>query len=206
MSSVVDVVTNPDRFFDEEKRDPSFLWPALIVLGVGVISLLGSIPLLTKFSQVGGMGSFVAIVSVVGGVFGLVFNFVFWAIWTGLFYVVTILFDGEGSFKTLFALVGWGYVPKLFDAIAGSAISYTVFSGASLPSDPRLLATTMQSLRTGPLFTLATVLTVVFLLWSGFIWTYAVKHARNVTQRQAAITVGIFVAVRLLMIAAGSLL
>ena len=63
--------------------------------------------------------------------------------------------------------------------------------GFDVPSNLSGQAATqyIQQINSGPLVTLAAVLGIVFTLWSGLLWTFAVKHARQLSTRNAAITV-----------------
>jgi len=191
MTSAVDLLTNPDTFFRNRTDHTSLLYPASIVLLAGLISLIGGLPLLFKLtSAFGGLtGNIATVIPIVSSVFGLVTVFIVWAIYAGLFHVISTVFDGEGTFRNTLTLVGYGFVPNIFASVVSAAVSFVVYSGVTLPDSQSQLMATLQSIQTNPLFLVSTILGIIFTLWSAFLWTFAVKHARNIDLQQAALTV-----------------
>ena len=59
-----------------------------------------------------GMESIIAISSILGALFGI---FVFWGIWTGVFYLISSLFKGKGTFKRSLEFIGYGYLPQILE-------------------------------------------------------------------------------------------
>jgi hypothetical protein len=51
-----------------------------------------------------------------------------------------------------------------------------------------------------PVLMLSSVLGIIFLLWSANIWVFGIRYARGLTLRNAAITVGVPVALYLLSV------
>jgi hypothetical protein len=199
---VLDLLTNPDAFFAERSDDPSLLRPALVVLIVAVIGVIGSYPVIqaTISALPPEAGAFVTVIQVVGAVFGVVVSFIIWVLYAVAFRgIAYILFDGDGSFRDTFALVGWGFVPAVFGGLANAAVNFVVFSGVQFPDDPAQVAQFAQELQSRPEFLVAGVLGIAFLLWSAFLWTFAVRYAEGLDLREAALTVAGPVAVALLI-------
>lgn len=192
------LLSDPDAFFRGRADEPSFRGPAVVVLIVIGLGLAGSLPTLraTASALPEAAGPFVPlfyIFSVIGGVVG---TLVIWLLYAGAFHVISAVgYGASGSFRDTVALTGWGFVPRIPEAAISAAISSYVFSGRTYPADPARLAAVMDQLRSDPLILLASVLGVVFLLWSAFLWTFAVRHGRDLTLRQAAVTVAIPVSI-----------
>ncbi|WP_123537350.1 Yip1 family protein [Halosimplex salinum] len=207
MPSTLALLTDPNEFFRERQADPSLIGPLVVILLIAAVNVIASI-LQSRFrAQVFESGQFdaglmgavqaITLILVVAG------PFVIWLLYAGVFHGVSALFDGEGDFSTTLALVGWGFVPSILGSIAEAAIRYYRFNvrGVEVPSE--ITMETMQefsrNLQTGPLVALIAVLGIVFTLWSAFLWTFAVKHARNLTLKQAGLSVAVPVALGLLL-------
>lgn len=198
---VLDLFTNPDSFFAERSEDPSLLGPAVVVLLVAAIGAVGTYPIVqaTAGALPPEARSFVSVFRVVGALLGAVVTVVVWALYAVAFHLIaSIAFDGTGSFRDTFAVVGWGFVPAVFGSLVGAVVNFVVFGGVRFPTDPTRMQPFLRELRARPEFLLAGVLGIVFLLWSAFLWTFAVRHAEGIDFRSAALTVAGPVAVALL--------
>lgn len=199
---VLDLLTNPDAFFEERSDDPSLLRPALVVLLVAVLGVVGSYPVIqaTVSALPPEAGTFVTAIRVVGAVVGVVVTVVIWLLYAVAFHgIAYVLFDGDGSFRDTFALAGWGFVPSVFASAVSAVVNFVVFSGVQFPSDPARVARFARELQSRPEFLVAGVLGIVFLLWSAFLWTFAVRHAEGLDLREAALSVAGPVAVALVL-------
>jgi hypothetical protein len=198
---VLQLLTNPDAFFAERVEAPSLLGPTLVVLLVAVLGAVASYPVLeaTMGALPPEAGPFVAVFRVVGALVGVVVTLLIWVLYAVAFHLVASLaFDGGGSFRDTFAVVGWGFVPAVFGGLVGVVVNFVVFSGVRFPTDPTRMQPFVQELRGRPAFLVAGVLGIVFLLWSAFLWIFAVRHAEGLDLREAALTVAGPVAVALL--------
>jgi len=195
------LLTDPDGFFAERSAGPSLPGPAVVVLLVAAVGAAGSYPVIRATAAVlpSEVGPFVSIFRVVGAIVGVVVTFLVWGLYAVAFHLVArVAFDGEGTFRDTFAVVGWGFVPAVFGGIASAAVNVVVFSTVRVPTDPTEIQPFLRELRARPEFLLAGVLGIVFLLWSAFLWTFAVRHAESLTLREAALTIAGPVAVALL--------
>jgi hypothetical protein len=188
---------DPDAFFASRIDDPNLRGPAAVVLTLGVLGLLSSIPIM--LAMLNAMPGETQSFFLVGAAFGLggalVGPFVIWLVYAGVFYAISMLFDASGDFRTTFTLVGWGFLPSILRAVLGAAAMFVLVQGATVPGDPQAMASFSAELQSRPLYQVVSLLGVLLTLWSGYVWTYAVKHARGLSVRNAAITVGVPVAV-----------
>lgn len=205
-STMASLVTDPNSFFRDRRDDASFLGPALVitaiaVLGVGsaIVSIRATSEMMSQIMADSGAGQGAQTVlqafQLVGVVVGFVLTYVIWVFWTAIFYGITAIFDGTGSFTTTLKLVGWGFVPSLVGSVFNLFINIYRFEirGFDVPANagPQAAQQFSQQISSGPLVVLSAVLGIVFTLWGGLLWTFAVKHARQVTTRNAAIAVAL---------------
>ena len=206
--TALDLLTNPDAFFRERADDPSLVGPAVVVVLVAVVGIAGSVPVLrtTMAAMPDEAAPFLPILlatTAVGGVTAVLFA---WALYAVAFHLVSaVAYGADGSFKTTLALTGWGFVPRIPEGVLAAALTYLVFTGVVLPADPTQTAVIVGELRNDPLLRLTQVLSVVFLLWSAMLWTFAVRHGRALSLRQAAVTVAVPVGLRLGLFVLGQL-
>lgn len=199
---MMDLLTDPHGFFEAEAESPSLTGPTLVVLLVAVIGIVGSLPVLQATTAV--MPDEAAIFStaiyasgVVGGIIGVL---VVWLLYTVGFHVVSaVVFGADGSFRDTLALTGWGFIPRIPEGIIAAAVTYIAFTGVTLPSDPRQVSLFVQQLQQDPLFQLTSWLTLMFLAWSAMLWTFAMQHGRELSLREASLTVAVPVGVRVLL-------
>lgn len=189
---LVELFTDPDRFFEQVAADGGLVRPGAVVLVLGVVGAASAFPVLrATVAALPEEVRAIAIVTYVLGIGGAVVGpFVVWGLYAGAFHVIsTLAFDAEGSFERTLAVTGWGFVPAILGALASGILTFVVLQSVTFPTDPSQAAGFAQRLRHDPLIRLAGGLGIVFLLWQGFLWTFAVRHARGLDVREAAITV-----------------
>lgn len=199
---LADLFTNPDTFFEGVAEDSGLLRPAAVVALLGIVSALGTVPVTqaTMSALPPDAGAFAAVFSAIGAIFAFVFAFVVWALYAAAFHGISALaFDPEGSFTDTLAVTGWGFAPGVVGGLVSAVISVYAYQGVDFPSDPAQIQTYAAQLQNRPIFLAAFFVGVVFLLWQAFLWTFGVRHARDLTLREAAITVAVPVAVAILI-------
>jgi hypothetical protein len=204
------VLLDPRRFFEERiKNEPGLKVPALIVLVYALIGAVAAaltvnviIALLPAEAQAfGAIGvAFAAVGVAFAAVGAVIMGFLSWIICAAVFYIVSMLFGGEGSFTRTLEVTGYGLLPQVFGGIIGTAFSYQVISNLTIPpiTNPEQIAEVSESLAgiiaADPLTQIAGLVGILFVLWSANIWIFGMKYARNLSTRNAALTVGIPVA------------
>lgn len=187
------VLTDPATFFRDRRADPNLLGPTLVVLLVGVLGLLSAIPslLLVLRGIPAEAEPFIGVGLAIGAVFGLVGPFVVWLIYALVFYGISIAFGGSGSFRQLFVLTGWGFLPRVLGAAISAVVLFIAIGDVAAPQTAEAMRTFSQELQTHPLVRASSLISIVIALWSGYIWTHAVAVSRELSLRQAAVTVGL---------------
>ena len=205
MPSALSLLTDPEAFFGRQGTDPSLKGPLVVVTLIAAVNAVASVlqfRFMARLFENSGMGSgFATAIQAFSFVFVIAGPFVVWLLYAGVFQGISVLFDGDGDFSTTLAFVGWGFVPSVMGSVASVAINFYRFNvrGIDIPSEMTVEAYQQfsQSLQTGPLVALSAALGIVFTLWSAFLWTFGLRHARSLSVRQAALTVALPVLVGL---------
>jgi hypothetical protein len=155
-----------------------------------------------------GMESIIAISTILIALFQI---FIFWGIWAGVFYLVSSLFKGKGTFKRTLEFVGYGYLPQIFGAVLTAIVALQYVPKVIVPQiastatqDPRLIQEAVNALMHDPammeMTQIIAIISIVFLLWSANIWIFGMRNARQLSERDSALCVGIPVVVYILYI------
>ena len=195
---MANLLTNPDRFFAElSGRDLDLRMPAAIVLlaaiatGIHIAAMSG----VTTPSSSGAV-SFTGISVATGVIIGLILMSVSWFLFAGVFYAISTMLRGVGSFKRVLEFTGYGFIPAIIAPVIGLAAVWLAYPGIDFSTiEPQLMK---QTLMQNPLMKASDIAGIIFLLWSSVIWIFGVKHACNVSRRTATVTVVLPVAVYLL--------
>jgi hypothetical protein len=205
----IEVLYDPESFFERGEEAASPIVPVLVAVFVGAVSAaaiwINFQQQSEMMSQAAGGGqqaqSMMNIAGGIGAVVALVFPFLAWLLYAGIFHGISALLDGEGEFVTTVVYTGWGLVPKVLASTVNIAATWFVLNAVSVPSEvtAQSMQTYQQSIATHPGTVVAGLLSIVVLLWSAYIWVAAVQYARDVDREDAMITVGILVAILLLI-------
>jgi hypothetical protein len=189
---MTNVLTNPDRFFAElSAKDAKLMTPFVIVLVAAIIAAISAMMMVDVMasSLPEEAAAFAGIGAAVGAIAGLIMQFIMWLLYTGVFYVISMFFSGEGSFKRCLEFIGYGFIPSIIAAIIGLGVMMTVLPTIELSiENPELFSQTLMS---NPLMQASAILGIFLTLWSANIWIFAIKHARNLSTQNALITVGV---------------
>ena len=214
IKSLVTLLINPNAFFQDTLTEKESLKiPGLVVLALGIVSavnayLVGGLTGKMMAGLYPGMESIIAISTIFGALFGV---FIFWGILAGVFYLVSSLFKGNGTFKRTLEFVGFGYLPQVFGAILSVIVALQYLPGVIIPritsasvEDPQLIQEAIQALMHDPammeMTQIISIISIVFLLWSAHIWISGLQHARKLSVRDSALCVGIPVVIYILSI------
>lgn len=191
---MLQVLTDPNGFFRGRVVDPPLRGPLAVVLLAGIVNGISALVLVRRLLSAlpEQAGPFVAVGAVLGGLFTVVVYLVQWAFFTGVFYGLSLfLFGGQGPFRSVLAATGYGFLPAVFAGAVNAAATWYALQSVTFPGDAAGMGRVAAQLQHSPPLLVASALGVVFTLWQGFIWTFGVRHSRNVSLRQAAATVAV---------------
>ena len=194
------VLLDPGHFFEARMQGgPSLKVPALIALVIALIGAVSTIPMMDITmamlpAEMQGLGLLIAVFS---AAIAFVGGFLAWIIYGVVFYIVSMIFKGQGSLSRTLEFTGYGLIPQVFGGIIGTYFSYRLLSGLHIPpmTSPEQMVAFSENLvtilTTDPLAQIAGIVTILFMVWSANIWIFGMKYARNLSTRDAALTVGI---------------
>jgi hypothetical protein len=199
--SLLDILIRPDAFFGTRMTEKESLkTPALIVLAGSIIAaangyLIGGLSARMMASAMPGLETIITL-SAIGG--ALIGTFIFWIIWSGIIFALSLAFKGQGSFTRLLQVVGYGYLPQIIGSVITLIVAIQYVPRITVPTlstaalqDPAIVEQTMTAFMHDPamleLTQITSLIAIVFLLWSANIWIFGVKHARRLSMRDAAI-------------------
>ncbi|PSP79044.1 hypothetical protein BRC81_06110 [Halobacteriales archaeon QS_1_68_20] len=118
--------------------------------------------------------------------------FVVWGLYATAFHVLSTMFGGSGSLRRTFVLTGWGFIPWVVTELVFLATTDYVIDQVPEPGPLGLFNYLMQ-IQNHLLLSVTSALGLVITVWAmpDLLWVYAVKHARNLTTRQAIIVVNV---------------
>ena len=213
-SNLMTALLRPDEFFREQSgKEATFALPLGIVLVYGILSAIVGYQmaaLMTPMYEVAleGYGSILVIFGAIGGFIGGV---IIWIVASVVFYLLSMLFSGEGSMKKVLEAVAYGMAPLI--ASAAIAVLYLAMIADSVVTpvirnimDPTAAEAAMNAFMTQPVMAdfslLQAVISVVFMIWAANIWYFGIQYSRKLSAKNAAITVLVPVGIYLIVIIA----
>jgi hypothetical protein len=203
--SIIDLLIRPDAFFQNAMNEKEGLkYPALIVLVGGIAGamygyLIGGLTGQLLGGIIPGMDTIIVLSTVI---FEILRPFVFWLICAGVIFAFSFVFKGEGSFQRTLEFIGYGYLPQVFGTLITFVIALNYIPRIHVPQlsaaasqNSDLITEAVKALMHDPammeLSQIAMIISMVFLLWSANIWIFGMQHARKLSPRDAALSVGI---------------
>lgn len=193
------LVMNPDRFFEELKqREIKIRVPLLIVLAIAVITSAYQYLLMSKLAQAfpAELAKFLMIGAYIGIIGSFIGMFAVWMINAAIIHVISALFGGKGSFRRTFEFVGYGFLPSLIGSLITVSISAYFISQAHIPAidvgqlqNKEAMKALMLSIIPKDLLYSNLMINAAVTVWSLTIWTFAIKHAREIPTKKAFVSV-----------------
>jgi len=192
------LITDPDKFFEELKRkEIKIRKPMVIVIVLGLVMSVYQYFLINKLSQA--FPSEIARYFIVSTYIGIIGSFIgvfaTWLIIAVIMHGLSSFFNGKGSFRRTFEFTGYGFLPSLIgSAIIVSMSLYYMFQ-AEIPKisieqiqqNPDIMNEIMLSLIPKDLVYSSLVINLAVTVWSLVIWSFAIKHAREIEFKKAFI-------------------
>lgn len=201
----LDVLRDPGTFYERDEAASSAAVPAAVVVALaaigGVAGWRSWQSTSTMFARMDGGAGIAQAVGGVTVVFSLLGPVVAWLLYAGAFQAMGRLLQGDGSFRTTLVYAGWGFLPRLLAAVVNLAATWYVLGVVSVPSEvtPASMQAYSTQIQTHPATLAATIVGVAVLLWSAYIWVHAVEAAHDIERGDAAIAVGVPVAIALII-------
>jgi len=193
------LITDPNAFFEELKqKDIRIKIPLLnIVLPLAVLLSVYQYFLMNKLSQAfpRELAQFFLVGAYIGIIGSFIGIFAVWLIVAVIMHGISSFFDGKGSFRRTFEFTGYGFLPSLIGSAITVPLSLNYISKAEMPKisiaqlqNPDIIKTVMLSIIPKSLIYSNLIINLAITAWSLTIWTFAIKHAREIELREAFIT------------------
>ena len=199
------LVTDPRGFYAERADDPSLRGPLVVVTLHAAVVLVVAVVALTVFTDLireiaSGRLVYEAGDQRVSAPSELVFSLVatavlFYAVWlvaSAVVYAVSAYFDGDGSFRRVLALVGWGLAPTLVPAVLANGVLVALLLGApTFETEAAAEQWVRANVGGNVAFEAVQFARPVFTLWMAYLWVLAAEYGRDVPRRQAVVCVAL---------------
>lgn len=203
---ILDVLINPDKFFEEKLREEvSLKEPFFIFIIIAAISSFSAYFSALSSSKVFEsmpeemtlfMSSYTSFFMVWTITMAILSPFLLWVVCAAIFHIISILFNGSGEFKRTFEFIGYGFIPYIAITAIQTVINAYMFQTLQIPTqfsmeNPILWQQSIISDMGGLKFILIPIIvSIIFTLWSAYIWIYGIKHSRNLSRSNSYLTVG----------------
>lgn len=190
--NLMDILIDPDEFFRNEAENPDILRPGLILVASSLVGVITPVIIMNKImTVVTDTNTFITVGIVISVLTSFLSIYMVWIVYSLIFFIITIPLGGEGEFRDLFKLIGWGFIPYIFSGIVGATISYLAIQNTPFIAGEMTIVAYMGNVNNSQIMNISKASSTIFFAWSGFMWVFAVKHARNLNIRRSVITVGI---------------
>ena len=112
-----------------------------------------------------------------------------WLLFGALLHASSWFAGGEGSFSDTLVVTAWGMVPSILQTAVGIVLFYLSVRNADFATTPEALVQQFRTLtrtaRGGN-----AVMTLPVTAWSWYVWSYGLKHRRNLSTGQATKAAG----------------
>ena len=169
-----ELLVNPDAFFEKKTKEKiDLLLPAIVVLIGSMVGLIASF-VVSDFLNIIELRHISVILTPENFLLILLKPFIAWFLLTGIFYGLCRLWSGTGTFIATLQNTGYGTLPLTILTVIPIINAIFINANVNMP----------QILGTGIVIILD-LLTVVFILWSGYLWTYAMEWTHKIAHEKA---------------------
>ena len=197
--SMLEVLINPNNFFKNRMDKEMNFQPLLIILAITCIGILNITFLFSNISSdYLGVSEYALArfrrTTMTWTLFG---SFIYWVILSGIFYLISTVFNGKGHFDKVVEFVGYGFIPTLIDSIFTFIVNLIVFSQIDFASIQDIYSFE-EVISSYPIFKGVEILAILLGLWSAYIWIYGISHSRNLSVKDATVVVGVPIGISIL--------
>ena len=199
------LITNPDVFIERQVTKTKIRVELLVVLLAGALGMPGMYYVGQLILDV---SSSEAMQFAVAGriIRPLLIVFLLWIVYAVVLHFIARHFRGRGAPRRLFKGVAWAMIPLGIANVIQSIALFYVFR--DVPVADELVGYTqgeqIQSLLDSgmyePIFLFSMLVVVVSVLWSGYLMSFVVEHAKNISREKARKAVAIPIALHVLLV------
>lgn len=179
---MVTILSNPNEFFRNRVEETSMARPAIVVLLAVFSNLLAPFLITVRIYELSpeSLQSYILFgqgLAIAAAVFGTSLK---WFLVSGFTYSASLFYSRDGEFRQLFRLIGWGFVPQIFSGLVLGTTTYYVFHTLDVTAFQLSNMQTVNAyIRNHQFFVIGKLLSLVFVVWSGLLWAFALKNVRK---------------------------
>ena len=199
---IIELLSNPRAFFGSIcKNEPSLKIPALIILLMAIISSVSGYMMGELSGRIfsGMMESIATITAVTAAAATFVSVLIIWPVAAAILFGLQKTLQGNGSFRRVMEICGYGMFPLVF-----SSIILLLLSGYYIPqadispvrsANPEVIskaaATMMQDPALHELSITSLLVTIIFLVWVASNWSIGIETCSGLSTKKALIVAGL---------------
>jgi hypothetical protein len=199
---IIELLSNPRAFFGSIcKNEPSLKIPALIILLMAIISSVSGYMMGELSGRIfsGMMESIATITAITAAAATFVSVLIIWLVAAAILFGLQKALQGNGSFRRVMEICGYGMVPLVF-----STIILLLLSGYYIPqadispvrsANPEVIskaaATMMQDPALHELSIISLIVTIIFLVWVASNWSIGIETCSGLSTKKALIVAGL---------------
>lgn len=199
---IIELLSNPRAFFGSIcKNEPSLKIPALIILLMAIISSVSGYMMGELSGRIfsGMMESIATITAVTAAAATFVSVLIIWPVAAAILFGLQKTLQGNGSFRRVMEICGYGMFPLVF-----SSIILLLLSGYYIPqadispvrsANPEVIskaaATMMQDPALHELSIISLIVTIIFLVWVASNWSIGIETCSGLSTKKALIVAGL---------------
>jgi hypothetical protein len=177
-----ELLVNPDAFFEKKTKEKiDLLLPAIVVLIGSMVGLIASF-VVSDFLNIIELRHISVILTPENFLLILLKPFIAWFLLSGLLYGFSRLWSGTGTFMETLQNTGYGALPLTILTIIPIINAIFINSNVNMPQ-----------IFGQSIVIILDLLTVVFILWSGYLWTYAMEWTHELDHDKAIASAAIVV-------------
>jgi len=199
---IIELLSNPRAFFGSIcKNEPSLKIPAIIILFMAIISSVSGYMMGELSGRIfsGMMESIATITAVTAAAATFVSVLIIWPVAAAILFGLQKTLQGNGSFRRVMEICGYGMFPLVF-----SSIILLLLSGYYIPqadispvrsANPEVIskaaATMMQDPALHELSIISLIVTIIFLVWVASNWSIGIETCSGLSTKKALIVAGL---------------
>jgi len=199
---IIELLSNPRAFFGSIcKNEPSLKIPALIILFMAIISSVSGYMMGELSGRIfsGMMEGIATITAITAAAATFVSVLIIWLVAAAILFGLQKALQGNGSFRRVMEICGYGMVPLVF-----STIILLLLSGYYIPqadispvrsANPEVIskaaATMMQDPALHELSITSLLVTIIFLVWVASNWSIGIETCSGLSTKKALIVAGL---------------
>ena len=199
---IIELLSNPRAFFGSIcKNEPSLKIPAIIILFMAIISSVSGYMMGELSGRIfsGMMEGIATITAITAAAATFVSVLIIWLVAAAILFGLQKALQGNGSFRRVMEICGYGMVPLVF-----STIILLLLSGYYIPqadispvrsANPEVIskaaATMMQDPALHELSIISLIVTIIFLVWVASNWSIGIETCSGLSTKKALIVAGL---------------